>query len=61
MQFWTTIFTCIVLCAASLTFGRDIELIVVKPIQKIVDVIQRLAEGPLKKPEPIKSTLADGK
>jgi len=39
---------------ASLTFGRDIELIVVKPIQKIVDVIQRLAEAPLKKPEPIK-------
>jgi hypothetical protein len=37
--------------AASLTFTSDIEQIVIVPIKKIVDIIQRLAEGPLKKPE----------
>ena len=36
---------------ACLTFQNDIELIVIIPIKKIVDIIQRLAEGPLKKPE----------
>jgi len=39
------------LTIASLTFSRDIEMIVITPIKKIVDIIQRLAEGPLKKPE----------
>ena len=55
LQFYTTIFTCIVLTVASLTFGNDIELIVVNPIKKIVDIIQRLAEGPLKKPESVQN------
>jgi len=39
------------LVVACLTFQNDIELIVIIPIKKIVDIIQRLAEGPLKKPE----------
>jgi len=54
MQFYTTVFTCIVLSIASLTVSGDIEIIVIHPIKKIVDIIQRLAEGPLKKPEPPK-------
>jgi hypothetical protein len=44
-------FTCLVLTVASLTFANDIEYIVILPIKKIVNIIQRLAEGPLKKPE----------
>jgi hypothetical protein len=44
-----------VLTIASLTFSSDIESIVIIPIKKIVDIIQRLAEGPLKKPEQPKS------
>lgn len=52
MQFYTTIFTCVVLCIASLTVSNDIEVIVIIPVKKIVDIIQRLAEGPLKKPQP---------
>ena len=52
MQFATTVFTCIVLSIASLTVSGDIEVIVIHPIKKIMDIIQRLAEGPLKKPEP---------
>jgi hypothetical protein len=51
MQFFTTVFTCIVLSIASLTVSGDIEIIVIQPIKKIVDIIQRLAEGPLKRPE----------
>ena len=51
LQFYTTIFTCIVIAAFCLTLASDIELIVVIPIKKIVDIIQRLAEGPLKKPD----------
>lgn len=52
MQFYTTIFTCVVLSIASVTVSGDIEVIVIQPIKKIVDIIQRLAESPLKKPEP---------
>ena len=51
MQFQLTIFTCIVLAVASLQYGNDIETIVVEPIKKIIDIIQRLSEAPLKKPE----------
>ena len=47
-------FTCLVLTVASLTFANDIEYIVILPIKKIVNIIQRLAEGPLKKPEQVK-------
>ena len=53
--FETTIFTIIVLTIATMSFTRDIDQIVVFPIKKIVDIIQKLAEGPLKKPEPPKS------
>lgn len=54
LQFATTIFTCFVLTAASLIFSGDAERIVIKPIKKIILIIQRLAENPLKKPEPPK-------
>ena len=54
LQFFTTIFTCGVLTIASLKFSSDIEGIVIIPIKKIVDIIQRLAEGPLKKTDPPK-------
>jgi len=39
MQFYTTVFTCIVLSIASLTVSGDIEIIVIQPIKKIVDII----------------------
>jgi hypothetical protein len=52
MQLFTTLFTCFVLSIASLTVSNDIEVIVIIPVKKIVDIIQRLAEGPLKKPQP---------
>ena len=49
------------LTIASFTFSRDIDLIVILPIKKIVDIIQRLAEGPLKKPEQAKADESDQK
>ena len=51
LQFSTTIFTCFVLTIASLVFSNDAQRIVIRPIQKIIEIIQRLAENPLKKPE----------
>ena len=33
-------------------FNRDTEIIVINPIKKVVEIIQKLAENPLKKPEP---------
>lgn len=39
MQFFLTIFTCVVLAIASLQYGSDIDTIVVEPIKKIIDVI----------------------
>lgn len=35
---------------AFIVFSNDTEKIVIKPIQKIVEIIQTLAENPLKKP-----------
>jgi len=52
--FQITIFTITVLSVATMSFTRDIDNIVVYPIKKIVDIIQRLAEGPLKKSDPPK-------
>lgn len=57
LQFATTIFTCFVLTAASLIFSNDAERIVIKPIKKIILIIQKLAENPLKKPEQPKKDL----
>lgn len=54
LQFLTTLFTCCVLTVASLVFSNDAQRIVIRPIQKIIEIIQRLAENPLKKPEPPK-------
>lgn len=51
LQFATTIFTCFVLTGASLIFSNDAERIVIRPIKKIIMIIQKLAESPLKKPE----------
>ena len=48
MQFLTTIFTCIVLTVASLTFKNDTQIIVIKPISQMVEIIHKLAESPLK-------------
>lgn len=39
MQFQLTIFTCVVLTAASLQYGNDIDSIVVEPIKKMCDII----------------------
>mmetsp|Transcript_14387 Transcript_14387/g.13994 ORF Transcript_14387/g.13994 Transcript_14387/m.13994 type:complete len:162 (-) Transcript_14387:1213-1698(-) len=54
LQFSTTIFTCVVLTIASLTFNNDTQQIVIKPIKKIMEIIYNLAENPLNKPEPPK-------
>jgi hypothetical protein len=35
----------------SLTFANDIEHVVEEPIKKIIEIIKKLAEGPLKKPD----------
>jgi hypothetical protein len=51
MQFTTTMFTCFVLTVLFLVFNNDTEVIVIEPIKKVVDIIQRLADNPLKKPE----------
>ena len=51
MQLATTIFTCFILASAFIIFSNDTEIIVIRPIQKIVEIIQTLAENPLKKPE----------
>lgn len=51
LQFSTTIFTCIVLTIAFMVFSHDTEYIVIRPIKKVVEIIQKLAEHPLKRPE----------
>lgn len=50
MQLGTTMFTCAILAMAFIIFSNDTEIIVIRPIQKIVEIIQTLAENPLKKP-----------
>lgn len=52
LQFSTTLFTCFILAVAFVLFNRDTEIIVINPIKKVVEIIQKLAENPLKKPEP---------
>ena len=51
LQFATTIFTCIILTTASLTFSNDTETIVIVPIQKQIGIIKTLADDPLRMPE----------
>jgi len=41
-----------VLTVLFVVFNNDTETIVIKPIKKVVDIIERLAESPLKKPTP---------
>ena len=50
-QIATTLFTCFVLTVAFIMFSRDTEITVIIPIKKVVSIIQKLAESPLKKPE----------
>jgi hypothetical protein len=50
-QIATTLFTCIVMTIAFIAFSRDTEVTVIIPIKKVVAIIQKLAENPLKKPE----------
>jgi hypothetical protein len=45
-------FTIVFLSCIFIVFNRDTENLVVKPIKKVVQIIIRLAENPLKKPEP---------
>lgn len=52
LQFFTTIFTCIILTAGSLLFQNDTQKIVIIPITKMVGIIKSLADDPLQKPEP---------
>lgn len=44
-------FTMLLLSIAVMNFALGINKIVVIPIKKVVGLIQRLAESPLKKPE----------
>ena len=50
-QIVTTLFTCVVLAVAFIVFSHDTEVHVIIPIKKVVAIIQKLAESPLKKPE----------
>lgn len=52
LQFFTTIFTCIILASGSLLFQNDVAKIVILPIAKMVGIIKTLADDPLQKPEP---------
>jgi len=52
LQFTTTIFTCFVLTVAFMIFSHDTEVIVIRPIKKVVEIIKILAENPLKSPLP---------
>jgi hypothetical protein len=38
-QLITTVFTCLILATAFIVFSNDTEQIVIKPIQKIVEII----------------------
>ena len=50
-QIVTTLFTCVVLAIAFIVFSHDTQVHVIIPIKKVVAIIQKLAESPLKKPE----------
>ena len=50
-QIITTLFTCIVLACAFIVFSHDTQVHVIIPIKKVVAIIQKLAESPLKIPE----------
>jgi len=52
LQFTTTIFTCFILTTAFMIFSHDTEVIVIRPIKKVVEIIKTLAENPLKSPIP---------
>lgn len=52
-------FTMLLLSIAVIFFAIDINKIVVVPIKRVVGLIQRLAEGPLKKPEQPKQSNDD--
>ena len=51
MQFFTTLFTCVVLTIASYIFQWDTKIIAVKPITKMVQIIEKIAVNPLALPE----------
>lgn len=51
LNFASTLFTIVFLSCIFIVFNRDTENVVVKPIKKVVQIIIRLAENPLKKPE----------
>ena len=53
-QISTTVFTIFVLTVAFMIFSHDTKVIVIIPIKKVVNIILKLAENPLKKPtEPV--------
>ena len=53
-QISTTVFTICVLTVAFMIFSHDTKVIVIIPIKKVVNIILKLAENPLKKPtEPV--------
>lgn len=49
-NFATTLFTIVFLSAIFIIFNHDTETVVIKPIKKVVQIIIKLAENPLKKP-----------
>ena len=51
-NFTTTMFTVVFLSCIFIIFNHDTETVVIKPIKKVVQIIIKLAENPLKKPEP---------
>jgi|688.fasta_scaffold149135_1 hypothetical protein len=43
-----------------MVFSNDTEVIVIKPIKSVVEIIQKLSEQPLKKPEKPVQRVEDG-
>lgn len=42
-----TVFVSIVLSAGAMFFSRDVEVLVLEPIENMVNKVQRIAENPL--------------
>ena len=51
LQFFTTIFTGLVIVAGALMFADDTQRIIIVPITKMVNIIKTLADDPLQKPD----------
>lgn len=47
MSIIRTIFVSVVLSAGAMSFSKDVELLVVEPIESMVNKVQRISSNPL--------------